>query len=402
METLDLKRRFMEQPTAEWLSEAQVMNSFVDVGGIEHFWRQWYLQGFVDAGVGKVKFLRGRPGSGKTHLLRHLGLMAKAEGYAAVHVDARWTRIATIDELYKSIAVNIPWQEVIDSAAITVIRESLGYRDFELPLSEFFHWAGETHGRSSSILASDVRDETDKWIRKLDIHSAWVLPIRSLILRRIQGEDHEESAYRWLRGEKLKAAERRGIGVSANVDRRNARAMLLSMAVLIHAASYRGLVVLVDNADVMSRVVRSEGVPYYTRGSRDQAYEMLRELIDESHLSSYLFLVVAGNPDLYDNQKTGFPSYPALTARIQSEIATTQLNRFADLVDLDALLSHHREDQARLLDVWKTIGENVELDVAIQATDLDREESSRMEPESVRRTVVKALAGVSGGVNHGF
>jgi hypothetical protein len=399
MENLDLKQRFMEQPTAEWLSETQIMDSFVDVAGIEQFWHQWYLNGFVDTGVGKVKFLRGRSGSGKTHLLRRLGLTAKQSGYVVAHVDAKRTRIMAIDELYKAITVHIPWDEIIDRAAMTVIRESLGYQDFDLQPSEFYHWASETHGRSSSILATDVRDETDKWIQGQDIHSAWVLPVRSLILRRINGEVvEEEPTFRWLRGEKLKAAERRGIGVSTNVDRRNARAMLLSMAVLVHAVSYRGLVVLVDNADVMARVVREEGIPYYTRGNRDQAYEMLRQLIDESHLSAYLFLVVAGNTDLYDNQKTGFPSYPALIARIQSEITAVQLNRFADLVDLDALLSHHREDQARLLNVWTTIGGEVELDAAVQVS--DAEETNRREPESVRRTVVRALAKSLEGMNH--
>ena len=399
MENLDLKHRFMAQPTAEWLAESQVMDSYVDVGGIEHFWRQWYLQGFVDTGVGKVKFVRGRSGSGKTHFLRHLGLTAKHDEYVVTHIDGGHTRITAIDELYRAIALHIPWEEVIDRCAIAVIRESLGYRDFELPTPEFFRWAGETHGRSSAILASDVRDETDKWIRELDMHLAWVLPIRTLILRRIAGEaGNEEPMYRWLRGQKLSAAERRGIGVPANVDRRNARAMLLSMAVLIHAASYRGLMVLVDNADVMARVVRSDGVPYYTRGNRDQAYEMLRELIDESHQSAYLFLVVAGNPDLYENQKTGFPSYPALAARVQSEITTAQLNRFADLVDLDSLLSQHHEDQTRLLEVWQTIGENVQLDPAAEASDVD--EWNRAEPESVRRTVVKALTWNSGGAKH--
>ena len=401
MENLDLKHRFMRQPTAEWLAESQVMDSFVDVGGIEQFWRQWYLQGFVDAGVGKMKFVRGRPGSGKTHFLRHLGLMAKHDGYMVVHIDCGRTRIMAIDELYRAIAIHLPWEEVIDHCALSVIQESLGYRDFELSVSEFFHWAGETHGRSSSILASDVRDETDKWIRGLDMHSAWVLPIRTLILRKITGEaGNEEPVYRWLRGQKLSAAERRDIGVSTNVDRRNARAMLLSMAVLTHVASYRGLVVCVDNVDVMARTVRSDGVPYYTRGNRDQAYEMLRELIDESYHSAYLFLVVVGNTELYDNQKTGFPSYPALAARLQSEITTVQLNRFADLVDLDATLSQHFEDQSRILEVWQTTGENVKLDPAADTEGMGR--SIQTEPESVRRTVVKALAGSTGGASYGL
>lgn len=397
MDRLDLQSRFLAQPSAEMLTEALVMQSFVDVGGIGQFWRQWYLQGFVDCGVGKLKFVRGRPGSGKTHLLRHLAVVAREDDYVVVRIDARATRLMAVDELYRAIASQVPWEELVDRCALNVIREALGYHDFALAVPEFSRWAVETHGRSSSILAADVRDETDRWIRGLDVHAAWVHPIRNLIRQRIAGESgNDEPAYRWLQGQRLSASERRAVGVPANVDRRSARSMLLSLAVLIHAASHRGLMVLVDNAEVMARVVRTEGVAYYTRASRDQAYEMVRELIDESHQSAYLFLVVAGSSDLYENQKTGFPSYPALWARIQSEIVTVQLNRFADLMDLDSLWRQHRDDQTRLLETWRTIGSNVQLDPTTQMS----EGAAVVELESIRRTVARALTETAGGMNH--
>lgn len=399
MNEQDLQHRFMSQPMAQYLAESDVLDSFVDVGGMEQFWRQWYLHGFVDLGVGKVKFIKGRPGSGKTHFLRHLGIVSQSDHYVVVSLDANATRLATIDELYKAVASRIAWSELIDWCANSLITDRLGYLDFDLSIPEFMQWAVQTHGRSQAILTTDIRDETDKWIRSLDLHYEWIHPIRSLILRRITGESgNEEAVYRWLQGQKLSSHERRDIGVSAAIDRRNARAMLLSLAVFVHATAHRGLMILIDNADVMARGVRTEGVPYYTRGSRDQAYEMIRELIDESHQSAYLFLVIAGNPDLYENQKTGYPSYPALWARIQSEIVTAQLNRFADFVDLDALWHTNRDDQARLFDTWRNLAAHVQFDMtALSSTDT----LPVVELDSVRRTVVKALTEHQGGMDHG-
>jgi hypothetical protein len=383
---------------AQFLAESNVLDSFVDVGGMEQFWRQWYLHGFVDLGVGKVKFIKGRAGSGKTHFLRHLGIVSQTDHYAVVSIDANETRLVAIDELYRAISSRVAWEDLIDLCAHSLITDVLGYLDFNLSVPEFMQWAVQTHGRSQAILTTDIRDETDKWIRSLDLHYEWIHPIRSLILRRITGESgNEDAVYRWLQGHKLSSHERRDIGVAAAIDRRNARAMLLSLAVFVHAAAHRGLIVLIDNADVMARGVRTEGIPYYTRGSRDQAYEMLRELIDESHQSAYLFFVIAGNPDLYENQKTGYPSYPALWARIQSEIVTTQLNRFADFMDLDALWHSNRDDQARLFDTWRNMAQHVQL----EPTTLDITDTLPVvELDSVRRTVVKALMDNRGGMDH--
>lgn len=102
----------------------------MDVGGIALFWRQWYLKGFVDCGASKVKFIKGRPGSGKTHLLRHLEGMTKQDNYVAVRIDARETRLMAIDELYQAIASHVPWEELIDGCALNVIREPQNHGEY--------------------------------------------------------------------------------------------------------------------------------------------------------------------------------------------------------------------------------------------------------------------------------
>ncbi len=354
MDNDDLPAVFRKMPAAEMLGERTILETFVDPGSMEEFWRRWYLNGFIDRGAGKVKFLRGRAGAGKTHFLRHLGLQAAAEGYLALQVDAWSTRLASIDELYRAAASQVPWDGLVDRCALAVIRERLGYREFRLPVPEFWGWVEENHSQSFPRLKVYIREETDKWLGDLDLDADWAAAVRGWVQRRLTGETEIEAAWRaWFCGEKVGARPRWALNVSGNIDKGNARAMLLSLAVLLKSAGYRGLALLIDNLDVMARTARVDGVPYYTRTTRDQACEMFRELIDQSHHAAYLFIVAAGAPELFENSKTGFPSYPALWSRIWSEVVTRQFDRFADLIDLDRLWQLDPADRARLAQMWR-------------------------------------------------
>ena len=393
MDVLDSLPLFRASPAAEMLSDGDVERMFVDPGGIETFWVREYLDGFIDQGAGKVKFVRGRSGSGKTHLLRRLKRTAEQAGYLVVSVDAHINRLAAIDELYRAVAQAVNWNNLLDRCTVAVIRQELGYQDYELPASRFRMWAEDTHDRSQAALMTDIRDVTDRFVRELDIYAAVRQPIRASIVRRTGADAADESVLmRWLQGEKLTKQERRAIGVSTNVDRRNARSVLLCLPVLARAAAYKGLLILVDHAEVLARTARTEGIPFYTRGARDQAYEMIRELIDESYLAPYLFMAFAGDPELFDNQKTGLPAYPALWYRIQSEIATKQVNRFHDIVDLDRLWK--REDLTRLAETWALYASEVELNGQIPDSP---SATWGLEWGNARRAVAKAISSQNGG-----
>ena len=48
------------------------------------FWREKYLQEYIKNGGSKLKFITGRPGSGKTHFLRLMSSIAAQEHYKTV------------------------------------------------------------------------------------------------------------------------------------------------------------------------------------------------------------------------------------------------------------------------------------------------------------------------------
>lgn len=79
--------------------------------------------------------------------------------------------------------------------------------------------------------------------------------------------------------------------------------------------------------------------PHYTKQRRDDLYECLRALIDDMGQMPGLLLLLAVPPALMDkgNLKTGLLSYPALAERLQNEVETVEINRFADEIVLERL-----------------------------------------------------------------
>lgn len=390
VQTLEL---FRSRPTAELLSDKDIAATFVDPSGIVQFWLQEYLHGFVDAGAGKVKFVKGRTGTGKTHLLREINLLSTETGYLSVFLSGYVDKLAAIDDLYRAVSKHIDWNEILDKCTVSLIHGQLGYQDYQRPVDEFREWAEQTQGRSQISLMTDIREASDRFVREMDVYAAFREPLRASLMRRLGSDQSDESLLvRWLQGERIKKAERRSIGVPTNVDKRNARAMLLSLASLSRVAGYRGLVILVDGTEVMAATQRQEDLPYYTRGARDQAYEMMRELIDESHHAPHLFVVFAGNEELFENQKTGVRAYPALWNRVQPEIVTAQVNRFADIADLDKLWCG--EDLQAISDVWRENKDSMEL-TGEPGTPM--KEMKSLDFARVRRSVSAALGLTNGG-----
>ena len=344
---------FALYPEAEAVTDRVVSDTFSDPLAIEAFWFRWYMEGFVDEGHGKLKCLLGRPGAGKTHLLRHLGMKARESGYRTAYVDARSERISFIDELYRAVASHIDWEDIVEKASRAVITNELGYPEFFGDVSQFMTWGDTERHLSPNLLRRDIREATDRFLQNSDLHPDFSMAIRTWINQEMSGEPRDTTIQEWLQGSKLAASQRKSLDVRSNVTRRNARSFLSSLASFIHHSGGRGLLVFIDNIDVIAATSRTDGRPYYTRNARDHSYEMIRELIDESPFTPYLMTVLAGNTDQVTNPRSGFPSYPALWTRLQSEVQSPNPNRFADVIDLDQLWEYDVSDQENLARLWR-------------------------------------------------
>ncbi len=325
-------------PDASLWPDAVIEETYVDPFGLVKFWEQWYLDGFVNRGQGKVKCLVGRPGAGKTHVLRYLSSVAGKRGFQVARVDVSDIKVAAIDDLYREVATQINWDVLLSRILVHVIQNELGYPEFDRDPASFISWGESIRQLTPNFLRRDLREAINKHFQQVDWYSDFAMAVRSWILDHVSDNPLGGSAeVAWLRGEKLGASHRKSMGTRSNINRRNARLCLGSLASLAHVAFGQGLIVLVDNVEVMASSTRVENRPYYTRGSRDQAYEMFRQLIDESPLTPYLMTILCGDEDPLSGSQIGFPSYPALWARLETEIHSDKPNLFADWVSLDAL-----------------------------------------------------------------
>ena len=142
----------------------------------------------------------------------------------------------------------------------------------------------------------------------------------------------------WLNAEKsVKVAKLRSFGLAGyKINKTNARRMLKSLGEAVHIAGYTGLFVSLDNLQNIVSTSSLEEVKY-TKMKRDDAYEVIRQLIDDIDVFRYFFLILSFDRILVDHEKWGMKSYQALWLRVQNEIVSGRVNLYNDLLDLDKI-----------------------------------------------------------------
>ena len=169
----------------------------------------------------------------------------------------------------------------------------------------------------------------------------------------------------WLEGDRsLKLSSIRGLGLSpVRITKYNARHMLRSLAEVVRMAGYSGLFIAADNLEILTS--RSSLDPlHYTKLKREDAYESIRQLIDDIDSMKNIMFVFAFDRELLDNDSAGLKSYQALWMRIQNEVVGERFNRFTDIVDLDRLAAQEYTPQIlmemseKLADAYVKLGDS--------------------------------------------
>ncbi|KLU62490.1 hypothetical protein CEB3_c11180 [Peptococcaceae bacterium CEB3] len=306
------------------------------------FWREKYLASYLVAGGSKIKFLTGRTGSGKTHFLEMLALTAENLGYIPVNLSALEIGIHDFKEIYTAILRQVNLPERLRLCSHEVIRQ-LGYEPAKVPadLSLADYLSGQ--GLLDPLTKREIRQQLEKvFLTNPLMDNNFALACAHLT-GGILGHPLLEEASRkllllWLEGSreaKLPSIRRLGLSPS-RITKYNARHMLRSLVEVCCLAGYKGLIISIDNMEVLLG-----GEPEsmrYTRGKREDAYESIRELIDEIDTLKHTMFVFSFDRALMDDDSKGLKSYQALWMRIQNEIESTRFNRFADIVDLDRLI----------------------------------------------------------------
>ncbi len=311
--------------------------------------RDYYLINYIASGGSKVKVLVGGEGSGKTHLIRCIQQDAKALGYEAVYLSARDYsdyRLNQLPGLYRAIVQQIDKERLVRGLCCRVAQQ-LGYEADKYDGTDIF----------IQILIKDTelpREEASREIKKAAGHvfrhvdfgpSFRAFAYRVTNHRMINGNEKDiQLALRWLSGEKLERHERKDLLLFEQLQRNNARYWLNSLVRLLKIAGMTGLVVAIDELEVMTERSKETGRFIYSPNAIKDICELFRQLIDDAELLNNFLLLLAGRREMIEDEKRGFVSYDALWMRLQTGLVQKKFNPLADMVDTDAHLEVNGKD----------------------------------------------------------
>jgi len=322
----------------ELLSELTIGIDF-----ILDFWMDKYLSEFIPRGGSKIKFLTGRSGSGKTHLLQLLSYKSEEMNYVSAFISAQNIWLNDFKEIYVSVLRKANLPQLLKQCSFEIIRQ-LGYNPLEIPENMTLADYLSNKGELDPITRREIRQQLDKMFLSNPLIDNNFALACSLLTGNILGHPVLEEPNRrllmlWLEGDKeAHLASIRRLGLSpSRINKYNASHMLRSLVEVSRLAGHKGVVILVDDVEILAKKERSETI-HYTKMKREDAYESIRELIDEIDTLKNIFIVFSFDNRLIDDDILGIKSYQALWMRIQNEVEGSRFNRFSDIVDLDRLI----------------------------------------------------------------
>lgn len=269
------------------------------------------LDHFIASGGGKVRFINGDYGDGKTHFMSVVQQLSLQKNFATSFVVL--TRDVPIHKF------EVVYQEIV--AQLRGNFEGVGIR------AAIKHWIREQKidEQDLGVLSTSLReipglglDFANALLGLLQLHSAPPSDNENA------NEELEESLYQWFEGKKVAKKELKKFHVFELLNKTNSKQFLQSLIIFLKMANHRGLILFLDELET----VLAQGASI-----RNAAYENVRLLMDNTEHAQYLQLFFSLIPDVLLAEK-GFKSYDALWSRVRTVGHSDELNYRSTLVDL--------------------------------------------------------------------
>jgi len=122
------------------------------------FWKEKYLQEYIPNGGSKIKFITGRPGSGKTHFLRLMTQLAQEAHFKTVSFSAKDIWMHDFRDIYVEILRQCDIMDCLKVASLCVIRE-MGYDPAEIPEGMKFIDYLSQNGAGDPVTRREIRSQ---------------------------------------------------------------------------------------------------------------------------------------------------------------------------------------------------------------------------------------------------
>lgn len=297
---------------------------------------------YVASGKSAYRFLRGAYGSGKTFLSTLVTSEALEHDFLTsnVVVSVADTPLFKLAQVYRRVCGNLSSRSHRGGALQSVVDRWL--HQLEDTIIEVDGIDENSPGFASAVGArveqslAPVGEKAGRMVACLRAY------------HHCQMKDDYPNARAlldWMAGEsKVSADIKRLAGVTGTLDNTDALTFLRGLLELVRAAGHKGLVLVLDEVETITRQRRPE---------RMKSLEVLRSLVDAIDKNEFpgLLLLVTGTPDFYDSSQ-GVAGVEALHQRLHVEFREDRPDNFRmPQIRLRAF------DQVRLLAVARKVKE---------------------------------------------
>jgi P-loop Domain of unknown function (DUF2791) len=242
---------------------------------------------------GVFKFLRGGYGCGKTFMARLALLDAQAKGFATsfVVVSDNDLHFHRFDDVYRKVVQELATDRC-DRGALGFIldrwiarMEDAAIDGGANPDAEDFD--AQVQQRIESDLASLTGGKAPEDMTRV---------LRSIFALKQQNKFPEASALlSWLSGsENVAASSKRIAGIKGDIGSKEAMDYLQGILAITKAAGYKGLVIVIDEAETMLRMKTD---------IRAKSLNGIRQICDAADRYPGLFWVFTGTPEFFDTNR---------------------------------------------------------------------------------------------------
>jgi P-loop Domain of unknown function (DUF2791) len=299
-----------------------------------------YLRDFIVNGGSAVKFVVADD-AGIAAIIQELTNQAAEHGLIFATINSVSVKLHMIQDVFFAISRQIAWE----ADAQRFVEELFQRQGYQWPnpgkpvaLAEL--------AESNRVDATILRREFNRWLTAnlmtdTGMAQDFRIALMQLCLNRLAPDEDEEVAIapilQWLRGELRLLSPLKDASIFSRITRHNGRAMLRSLCRWLALVGHQGLLLAID----IRRLTRTPSAAIdglrYTSGAVMDAYEVLRQLVDDADLFKRFFVaVLADEAFIGQDRKRSVDAYTALKMRIWDDVrARAQDNPLAPMVVIE-------------------------------------------------------------------
>ena len=280
-----------------------------------------YLAGFVPAGGAAMKFAIADPAE-IADVSAGLEALAGRHGLMWAPVDTDAVKLHMMQDLFFAVSRQIDWPTLAQG----FVEKQLDARAYDWPRPgqpATFQEVADVNDIAAPILERDVKQwlTAEIWNDPLLNQDFRAALMRLCLNRFADPPSTDDPILHWLTGELRRISVLRGEDIFTKINRANARSMLASLTRWLAKAGVAGLVIRIDLSHLALKGAEAAGGLKYSKAAVMDAYEVLRQLIDDIDHHERLMVFVIGTPGLIDGHEDRvIGQYQALQMRIWNEV----------------------------------------------------------------------------------